>query len=204
MKRIRALSRLRFKFLALAFAAAAAWAPSLHAQSLYDERTFQPLAADHKALRVGDLLTIQVMERSTATSTTDTSTQRNNSLSLSADLKTTSRARHGALGLGVGGTFDGGGSTQRTDKLLTTLTVTVKEILPNGDLRVGGEQLLTVNGEKHKVQIEGRVRSQDISGDNVVPSTRLADAKILYVGEGDLSARQKRALWRKIADFLGF
>jgi len=81
--------------------------------------------------------------------------------------------------------------------------VNVQEILPNGDLKVSGEQLLTVNEEQHKVNLEGRVRPQDISSDNVVLSTRLADARIDYIGEGDLSERQKRGWWRKLVDWLG-
>jgi flagellar L-ring protein precursor FlgH len=83
------------------------------------------------------------------------------------------------------------------------LTVTVREVLPNGDLKVSGEQILTVNNEKHKVTLEGRVRQQDVSSDNVVLSSRLADAQINYVGDGDLSDRQKRAFWRRVADWLG-
>jgi flagellar L-ring protein precursor FlgH len=104
----------------------------------------------------------------------------------------------------VGGTFEGGGTTQRANQLLATLTVTVREVFPNGDLRVSGEQFLTVNDEAHKVRLEGRVRPQDISSDNVVLSTRLAEAKIYYAGDGDLSERNHRAWWRKLLDLLGF
>jgi flagellar L-ring protein precursor FlgH len=51
--------------------------------------------------------------------------------------------------------------------------------------------------------LEGRVRPQDISDGNVVVSSRLADAKITYVGQGDLAERQKPAWWRKVFDWLG-
>ncbi len=105
--------------------------------------------------------------------------------------------------MNVAGDFDGGGTTQRTNKLLATITVAVKEVLPTGDLRVAGEQLLTVNDEQHKVSLEGRVRPQDISDGNVVLSTRLAEAHINYVGDGELSDRQRRAWWRKLLDLLG-
>ena len=126
------------------------------AESLYQEGSFRPLTADNKAFRVGDSLTIQVFENSSA-----------------------------------------------TNKLLATLTVTVTEVLPNRELRVAGEQLLTVNEELQKVNLEGRVRPQDISDGNVVLSTRLADARITYVGEGDVSERARRSAWRRIFDWLG-
>jgi flagellar L-ring protein precursor FlgH len=170
-------------------------------ESLYREETYRPLTGDNKAFRVGDAITVQVYESSSATTSTDTSTQRKNSLSTSVT-KIASPQR--GLGLDVGGEFAGGGTTQRANRLLTTLTVSVRETLPNGELKVGGEQLLKVNEELHRVNIEGRVRPQDISEGNVVLSTRLADARITYVGDGDLSERQKRGLWRQVADWLGF
>jgi len=171
------------------------------AQSLYNESNYRALAGDNKAFRVGDVITVQVYENSSATSSADTSTQRTNNLSAAASTLSGSRQLGGSIG--VAGNFGGGGKTQRANRLLATLSVNVQEILPNGDLKVSGEQLLTVNEEQHKVNLEGRVRPQDISSDNVVLSTRLADARIDYIGEGDLSERQKRGWWRKLVDWLG-
>lgn len=174
---------------------------SASAESLYEASTFRPLTADQKAFRAGDSLTVQVFENSSATSSANTGTQRSNDIAGSV---THERSRLvGQVGIGVNGSFDGGGRTQRTNKLLATLTVTVQEVLPNRDLRVAGEQLLTVNDEVQKVNLEGRVRPQDISEANVVLSTRLADARITYVGEGDVSDRARRSAWRRIADWLG-
>lgn len=173
----------------------------LQAQSLYNEGTYRSLAGDNKAIRPGDVITVQVIENASATARADTTTQRNNNLG--ADVLLTPSGRQRGLTVGVGGNFDGGGTTERASRLLAMLTVTVREVLPNGDLKVSGEQILTVNNEKHKVTLEGRVRQQDVSSDNVVLSSRLADAQINYVGDGDLSDRQKRAFWRRVADWLG-
>ncbi len=87
--------------------------------------------------------------------------------------------------------------------MLATISVKVKAINSNGDLLVNGEQLLTVNDEVQKVTVEGLVRPYDISEGNTVLSTRLADAKITYVGEGELTERQRRGMWRKVLDWLG-
>jgi flagellar L-ring protein precursor FlgH len=170
------------------------------AESLYQEHSFRPLIGDVKAYRVGDLLTVQVFENSSATTSAETGTRRGNSLSAGVS------NRNGVLGktdVGISGEFDGGGRTQRANRLLATLTVSVREVLPNGDLRIGGEQVLTVNAEPQKVNLEGRVRPSDVSDGNVVLSTRLADAKISYVGEGDLAERNKRPWWRQFLDAAG-
>jgi flagellar L-ring protein precursor FlgH len=171
------------------------------AESLYDPTGYRSLAGDHKAFRVGDLITVQVYEQSSASTSTDTTTQRNNGLNFGLSSLSGSRQRGGAIN--QAGNFDGGGTTQRANRLLATLSVSVREVMSNGDLRIAGDQLLMVNEEQHKVNLEGRVRAQDVSADNVVLSTRLADAQIHYVGEGDLSERQRRSWWRKSLDWLG-
>lgn len=175
---------------------------SARADSLYDAGNFRALAADHKAFRVGDVLTVQVLENSSASTSTDTASQRRNNLSANVQNPNTGFQLGGSIA--VSGDFNGGGTTQRANRLLATLTVTVKEVLPGGDLRIAGEQLLTVNQERHKVTVEGRVRPQDVSTENVVLSTRLADARIDYVGDGDLSERQRRGWWRRLLDWIGF
>jgi flagellar L-ring protein precursor FlgH len=176
-------------------------APPAAAESLYQEGSFRPLIADNKAFRVGDALTIQVFENSSASTSANTGTRRANDVNGTVSLM--GGKPIGQLGIGIAGDFDGGGRTQRANKLLATLTVTVQEVLPNRELRVAGEQLLTVNDEIQKVNLEGRVRPQDISDGNLVLSTRLADARITYVGEGDVSDRARRSSWRRILDWLG-
>ena len=170
------------------------------AQSLYDEKTFRPLTADNKAFRVGDVITVQVVENAAASANADTGTRRTNNVSAQLN-----RPKLGpvAVGVAVAGDFDGGGRTARAGNLLAQLSVTVREVLPNGDLRVSGQQLLLINEEHQRIVLEGRVRPQDITDANVVLSSRLADAKINYVGQGDLADRQRPAWWRKVFDWLG-
>jgi flagellar L-ring protein precursor FlgH len=184
----------------IAFALVAALAFTCGATSLYNEATYRPLTADNKAFRVGDVLTVQVYENSSASTSADTDTRRKNNIN--AELSHVA-GRVAQTGIGVGGDFDGGGRTQRQNRVLITLSVTVREVRPNGDLVVAGEQLLAINSEQQRVTLEGRVRPQDVSDGNVVMSTRLADARITYLGEGDVSQRQERAWWRKLLDWVG-
>lgn len=184
----------------MVFALAALVSSAAGATSLYDEATFRPLTADRKAFRIGDVLTVQVFENSSATTSMDTGSRRRNNLN--AELAHGAR-RVAETGIAVGGDFDGGGRTQRANRVLITLSVSVRDVMPNGDLKVAGEQLLLVNEEQQRVTLEGRVRPQDISDGNVVQSTRLADARISYLGEGEVSQRQQRAWWRKLLDWAG-
>lgn len=171
------------------------------AASLYKEDTYRPLTGDSKAFRAGDLLTVQVFENSSAVTSADTGTRRK--IGQSAELSH-SGGKGGQASLGINGDFDGGGKTQRTSRLLATLSVTVKEVLPNGELKVAGEQLLTVNDEPQTVTLEGRVRPADVSNDNVVLSTRMADVKITYLGDGSIAERNRRPKWLSFLDWLGF
>jgi flagellar L-ring protein precursor FlgH len=185
-------------------AALALVAGGARAESLYGGEGYRPLTADHKARRPGDVLTVQIFENATAASSTDTSTQRSNAISGSIGSSELHDGRPMTGQLGFAGSFDGGGTTQRTSRLLATVSVSVRAVLPNGDLLVMGEQLLTINEERHRVTLEGRVRPQDVSADNVVLSTRLADARIDYDGAGHLSERTRRPWWRKVLDWVGF
>jgi flagellar L-ring protein precursor FlgH len=172
-------------------------------QSLYDPASFRPLTADNRAARVGDAITIQVIESAVASANADTGTGRRNNIGV--DLAVSHpRSRSATASVGMNGEFDGGGQTQRAGRLVAQLTVTVKEVLPNGDLLVAGEQTLTINDERQRIGITGRVRPQDVSDTNVVVSSRVADADITYIGEGHLADRQKPAWWRQLVDWLGF
>ena len=169
-------------------------------QSLFDEGTWRGWTADNKAYREGDVLTVQVLENSSATSSADTGTRRSNRLQ--AELA------HGAnkaaqAALAVAGEFDGGGRTQRASRLLATITVTVQEVLPGGQLRIAGTHSLTVNEELQRVTVEGIVRPVDITDGNIVQSSRIAHARITYLGEGDVTERTRRAWWRQFLDALG-
>ncbi len=173
---------------------------AVHADKLFSESTYRPLTSDNKAFRVGDILTVQVFENSSASTSSDTGTRRKNNVSAAL---TRDGASLKQVGVGVNGDFDGGGKTQRANRLLATISVTVQAVNMNGDLTVSGQQVLTVNDESQKVNVEGRVRSVDVSDTNTVLSTRLADAKITYVGEGELTERQRRGFWRKLLDWFG-
>ncbi|WP_249384103.1 flagellar basal body L-ring protein FlgH [Chitinivorax sp. B] len=172
-----------------------------HAESLYNEKTFQSLVADSRAHRVGDLLTVQITENATASSSTDFGSQRKNDVGLRADVDGT--LKHG-VGLQTDNGFDSKGRTQRSGRLLAQITVTVQEIRRNGDLVVSGKQLLDINDEKQEIQLTGVVRPRDIEDNNTIPSTRLGEANIRYAGEGELASRQRPSWWSRLLALIGW
>ena len=174
---------------------------SLFAASLYQgEGNFRSLTSDKRAYRVGDMLTVLVMENSSASANANTTAEKRGGLLFG--WKDTNRSENSALQLGD--TFGGKGQIQRSGKLLAQLTVTVREIDPvTGLLHVSGEQQIFVNDEKQEITLQGKVRPIDVLDNNTVLSTRLADARISYIGDGILSEKQHAGLITRFLTWLG-
>lgn len=169
------------------------------ADSLYKPGAYQSLTSDLRARRVGDLITIMVYENASASSTANTSAGREAGVGLDVQLP----GRGWAAGINASNQTDGRGRTQREGKVLAQLTVRIREIAENGDLFIAGEQLLDINNERQQISVEGQVRPQDVSDTNVVMSTRIANARIRYSGEGDLADKQRPAWWQRFLTLFG-
>lgn len=167
--------------------------------SLYSDAQFLPLTADRRKLAAGDALTILVYENTSATSSADTGTHRDSDVGVGISLPSSSRR----AAISANNEFAATGRTQRTGRVLAQLTVSVREVLPNGDLLVGGEQVLEINGEKQTIRAEGRVRPLDISEQNTVLSSRLADARLTFSGEGVLGGMQRPSWWQRLLGLMG-
>ncbi len=168
------------------------------AEGIYDAQQFQPLAADLRAHRVGDNLTVVVTEFASMTTNARTATDKDASVSGGIRNPVTSKSWGGDLSED----FNGGGRIERSGKLVARLTVMVQSIDANGDMRVKGEQEIEVNNEKQKLVVEGRVRPLDIAADNTVLSTRLSDAKIGYTGQGLLAEKQQPGILSRFLSWL--
>lgn len=192
------------RYLSLCLLLAGALLGTAQATSLYQAGSYQPLTSDLRPRRVGDLITVMVYENSSASTAANTSAGRDAGVGFGFD----ARANHGK-GHELGGhaksnnQLDGRGRTVREGRVLAQLTVSIRAIDERGDLLVGGEQLLEVNNEKQQIRLEGRIRPQDVSDANVVLSTRIADAKISYAGQGDLADMQRPGWWQRFLTLFG-
>lgn len=168
--------------------------------SLFDAGRYHALTAEHKASRVGDVLTVVVQEAASASSSVDLRAQRGFGVSAQVDTSTSSPR---SVEAGTQTESDGQGRTQRSGRLLAQLSVRVTDVNANGDLIVAGQQKLWINGEEQLITLSGVVRPYDISDGNVVSSSRIADARIQFDGEGFVT-RQSRPTWvARILSWLG-
>lgn len=172
-------------------------------ESLYKEGRFESLTTVRRAAAVGDALTVLIFESASASASADASTEKTGGLGISLSTTHNSRSDSVSAKGNLNEDFSGKGRIQRSGRLVAQLTVTVREVYPNGDLAVAGQQLIEVNGEKQQIVLKGRVRPLDIGETNSVVSTRLADAQITFVGDGILAEKQRPGLISRILGWLG-
>lgn len=179
--------------------------------SLWDDRG-GAFFADHRARKVNDVVTIVVDESAKASKAAGTALSRQSSADLGISaffgLEKSVASKNGnvdpaALVKADGKTaFDGSGKTTREETLTTTVTAVVKEILPSGNMLIEARRDVGVNGEKQVMLLHGVIRPEDVDGFNSVPSSRVAQARIEYYGEGVISEKQNPGWMAKIVDHL--
>ena len=163
--------------------------------SLYNAATFTGLASDRRARRVGDLLTIRLVERTQARKSASADSSRDGKTNITLPKAPPfSYVPDGLMSGGSTQSFKGTGTAAQDNQLSGDITVTVARVLPGGVLAVAGEKRLTLNRGEEQVQLTGLVRIDDLGPDNSVPSTRVADARIRYSGSGQV-ADQSRQGW---------
>lgn len=158
------------------------------------------LYGDARARQVGDLVTIIIVERAEATSSASTGTQREGSLDLGPGAGLLDFIP--LLGLSGNTEFDGRGRTVRSGSVRAQVTARVVEVLPGGKLRVEGRQTIVINDEEQELVLTGVIRPEDISRENTVLSTYVADARITVRGSGALGREQKPGILTRLFDWL--
>jgi flagellar L-ring protein precursor FlgH len=153
----------------------------------YDNRLFE----DHTARRVGDILTVNLLERTNSIKRAQNRDSKKDTIS--ASLPT-------LFGLGallLGGDmktkmlsekeFEGQGDVLQNNQLSGLISVTVVELLPNGNLKIRGEKRVTLNQGDEFIRLSGIVRPIDIKPTNIIDSEKIADATFMYTGEGSMN-----------------
>jgi len=171
-------------------------------QAGHDIRLFE----DSRARRVGDLLTINLVEATNASKQSATELSKSNDTTVAnptilgstpqfntpgvIPLASNSNNNLG-FGLSSSNEFSGDSSSSQSNSLSGSITVTVAEVLPNGYMVVRGEKVTSLNQGHEYVRISGIVRPADIRPDNTIPSTQIADAQISYTGSGSTADTNK-------------
>ena len=162
-----------------------------------------------KARRVGDIVTIKIMESSSASNNASTNTGRTTSMDVGLsnlfNLEDNFSANNffnpfGTIKSDYETQFDGSGTTARSGALTAYITARIIQILPNGYFIIEGNREVRINNENQIITLTGMIRPRDITAENVIRSTYVADARISYSGSGILNDQQRPGWLARILD----
>jgi flagellar L-ring protein FlgH len=155
------------------------------------QNSFQSLFSDQKANRIGDAITIVVLESSQASNNAETSAGKKSDLGFNATGNVgSSTIPKTDVGIGSNNDFTGSGSTKTTGMVQTKISATIDSVLANGNLVIKGSRRISINGEEQTIHIKGVVRSSDIQADNSVYSYNISEAEIVFEGSGMIDNAQ--------------
>lgn len=169
------------------------------ADNLYPPEGRPSLSSDLRASRAGDIVTVVVVQAAEASTSMQNNSRRSSQVEGSVGVGSIDERAE----LGFGSSYSGRGEVRRAERFVTQMTVTVIEVLANGDLVIGGQQAMKINGEDTLVSVRGRVRAIDVDAENRIASNRIADAQIDYNGSGFVSRSARPGLINRIFSFLG-
>ncbi len=163
---------------------------------------------DSKAVRVGDTVIVDIVENSSSSMDVNTESARKTGMDIGVptinlmgyETNFGGRGTSKLIGTDFSNTFEGEGETDRTGQVTASIAARITEVLPNGNLSVFGRRAMKVNNEVQYITVAGVVRPQDISANNRVKSTYLADSRIEYYGKGALADKQKPGWGTRIID----
>ncbi len=167
--------------------------------SLFHPTSAQSLYSDVKARRVGDIITVVLLERTSASksATNDSSREsevRVNPISGLGGQPVTINGQSINLGMSSSNEFNGAAQANQSNSLAGNISVTVTQVLANNNLVVRGEKWLTLNNGNEYIRLTGVVRPADISPANEIQSSKVANARISYSGTGTFASAQQRGL----------
>jgi flagellar L-ring protein precursor FlgH len=188
--------------------------------SLFNQASSRNFFQDLRAYQEGDLVTVNIVETSSASKNASTQTGRESSVDAGIDniLGWEGKLKY-LTSLGnknVANSYDnnslfkgslsnksaGSGTTTRNESMTAYITVRVMEVMPNGNLFIQGTREVTVNNETQHIILSGMIRPADISPNNTVLSSYIGEAKIEYTGSGALSDKQRPGWLTRVVDLV--
>lgn len=191
-------------------------APSLiFADSLWNNKDApgQSLFSDQKAAKVGDTITVLIVENTVVSQKASSARDRKSSIDgevknwampifSNDELKTKVADKKPIWKVENTNKFSGGGSYSGNFNIRSQITTCVIEVLPNNNLIIEGTSEVLINKEKNTIAVSGIVRPQDIGPANTILSTQLADAKVRILGKGPLHDKTGRGIVETLLDWL--
>ena len=158
-----------------------------------------------REFKPGDIITVKIDESATAKQQASTNTDDNTQVEIKSNpqIPFFKKVVNQFIGKNeIKNNWEGSGTTTRSGSLAGTVSATVLEVLPNGNLLVEGSRAIRVNKETQHLKVRGTARPQDIDASNTIDSKMLADAEIEYEGKGSVGSTQRPGLMTKISNWL--
>lgn len=171
------------------------------AQSLYPVDDTPSMFEDRKARRVGDLVTVIIVERATARQNASTAAGKDSEVSVGPGMGVLADLIP-LLRVGGGDTFSSDGATTRGGSLTANVTTKVVEVFPNDTMRIEGHQTIMINGEEQEIVLSGFIRTRDVAPDNTVLSNFVADAEIAFLGTGIVADKNNPGILTRLFNWL--
>lgn len=165
--------------------------------SLFRPYMANSLYSDVTARRVGDIITVTLSENTQASKSADTSTAKDTNINLDPITGLAGQAlnlggQSVQLGISSARDFTGDAAANQSNSLTGAISVTVVDVLPNNNLVIRGEKWLTLNHGDEYIRLTGIIRPADISPENEIVSTKVANARIQYSGTGTFARAQEK------------
>lgn len=171
------------------------------AGSLFNQASYHNPFWDRVARQKGDILTVIISESSSSNYSASTSLSKNDSNSVTNGIPLL-QGLVSALSSGSKSSNSGSGSTASTGKLTAQMSVTVKDVLPNGNLVIEGTRTIVTNRNSQTFELTGVIRPDDVQTDDTVLSENIANFNISVAGTGSIQARQRRGILTRLLDWL--
>ncbi|MCK8824571.1 flagellar basal body L-ring protein FlgH [Fuchsiella alkaliacetigena] len=155
---------------------------------------------DNKPQQEGDLLTVIISEESSASHEASNELEQDGDFDAGAGGGLVDFIR--AINLSQSSSSSSSGGTTQSGDLTAMMAVRVVEVFDNGNLKVRGSKEITINNETQRIELSGIVRPDDISIDNTVTSTDIADGRIEYTGDGPIGDTQRPGVLSRFFSWL--
>lgn len=164
---------------------------------------YAALTSGMRASMKGDIITILLVENTRAAKSNSASKDRAGSVSLTPPT-TGLLSLFSPSDVGTSGSqnFSGSGNASQSNSLQGQVSVTVAESYANGTMLVRGQKMTSLNRGDEHVQFSGLIRAIDISSDNTIPSTKVANARIVYGGSGEIASASKQGWLQNFFSFI--
>ena len=168
--------------------------------SIYSNSKQGLFATDRRASKVGDILTVALSENFSASKSQSAKSAKKGEMKFDFPNVMTAGADDGLFDSSSDLSFDGSGSAGQNNSLRGELSVTVTKVFSNGNMEILGQKKLTLNNGDEYIRLLGIIRPEDITNQNTVQSSRIANAKISYTGAGDVADTSKKGWFAKLVD----